>query len=111
MTVLRSGASAMRMLARRHLMVTLEVTSKDVSYPWVLQWLNAHGRASQHLSVRTDIVQSINGSSQVSFDFVPGPGRHLISYGSRWFFVERQREHQTFAMASGEPWEKVLLTS
>lgn len=52
------------------------------------------GRASQHLSVRTDIVQSINGSSQISFDFVPGPGRHLISYGSRWFFVERQREHQ-----------------
>ena len=26
-------------LAQRHLLVTLEVTSKDKSYPWVLQWL------------------------------------------------------------------------
>ena len=31
-------------LAQRHLLVTLEVTSKDKAYPWVLQWLTAQAR-------------------------------------------------------------------
>ena len=53
--VMRRGASTARMLARRHLLMTLEVTNKDVSYPWVLQWLNAHGRRTQHLSVSTAV--------------------------------------------------------
>ena len=26
-------------LARRYLLITLEVTSKDPAYPWVLSWL------------------------------------------------------------------------
>ena len=109
--VARRSSTAASMLARRHLMMTLEVTSKDVTYPWVLQWLNAHGRRTQHLSVTTAVERAIDGSSSLTFDLVPGPGRHLVSYGGRFFMVERQREHQSFAMNTGEPWEKVLLTS
>jgi DNA polymerase III delta prime subunit len=61
--------------------------------------------------VSTQLERSLDGSSKMSFDLVPGPGRHLVNYGGRYFMVERQREHQTFAMNSGEPWEKVVLTS
>ena len=39
----RRGMSVVGLLARRHLLVTLEVTSKDVIYPLVLAWLNAQG--------------------------------------------------------------------
>ncbi len=107
----RKSVQTLKILARRHLLVTLEVTSKDASYPWVLQWLNAHGRRTQHLSVNTSLEKALDGSTSLKFDLVPGPGRHFVSYNSRWFLVERVREHQSFAMASGEPWEKVLLTS
>lgn len=107
----RRSSTIVSMLAKRHLMMTLEVTSKDVTYPWVLQWLNAHGRRTQHLSVATAVERAIDGSSHLTFDLVPGPGRHLVRYGGRFFMVERQREHQSFAMNTGEPWEKVLLSS
>ena len=69
------------------------------------------GYLLQHLSVRTALERAIDGSTAVNFDLVPGPGRHLVRYSGRYFLVERQREHQTVAMSSGEPWEKVLLTS
>ena len=59
----------------------------------------------------TAVERAIDGSSSLTFDLVPGPGRHLVRYGGRFFMVERQREHQSFAMNTGEPWEKVLLTS
>ena len=108
--VARRSSTAASMLARRHLMMTLEVTSGR-GVPWVLQWLNAHGRRTQHLSVTTAVERAIDGSSSLTFDLVPGPGRHLVRYGGRFFMVERQREHQSFAMNTGEPWEKVLLTS
>ena len=111
LSFLRKSSATVNMLLRRHLMMTLEVTSKDVTYPWVLNWLNAHGRRTQHLSVSTQVERALDGSSKMSFGLVPGPGRHLVNYGGRFFLVERQREHQTFAMNSGEPWEKVVLSS
>ena len=35
----RGGAKGMTTMARRHMLVTMEVTSKDRAYPWVLSWL------------------------------------------------------------------------
>ena len=94
------------MLLRRHFLMTLEVTSKDPAYPWVLNWLNSHGRSTQHLSVNT-----VSRGEGLGFDLVPGPGRHLITYGNRLFLVDRAREHQTVNMTSGTPWERITLTA
>ena len=58
LAALRGGAKAAMTMAQRHFLVTLEVTSKDKAYPWVLQWLNKHAEASkstigQHITVDT----------------------------------------------------------
>ena len=108
---LRRGSSVAQAVLRRQLLVTLEVTSKDPSYPWVLNWLNSHGRRTQHLSVNTSHLRACDGSSTTQFEFVPGPGRHVIWYGGRAFLVERVREQQMVNMNTGAPWERVLLTS
>ena len=39
----RGGAKAAAAATRRHFLVTLEVTSKDRAYPWVLAWLTRQG--------------------------------------------------------------------
>jgi hypothetical protein len=44
LAALRGSAKMAATLAQRHLLVTLEVTSKDKAYPWVLQWLTAQAR-------------------------------------------------------------------
>merc|ERR1719272_1248236 len=45
LAVMRGAGKAALTLAKRHLLVTLEVTSKDRAYPWVLQWLTEHAQA------------------------------------------------------------------
>jgi mitochondrial chaperone BCS1 len=63
----RRGASLATLLARRHLLMTLEVTSKDASYPWILAWLTKQGRRTQHLTVSTTQQHMNDGS--VSYNF------------------------------------------
>mmetsp|Transcript_6597 Transcript_6597/g.25461 ORF Transcript_6597/g.25461 Transcript_6597/m.25461 type:complete len:488 (-) Transcript_6597:27-1490(-) len=105
-SVARRSAGILTQILRRQFLMTLEITSKDASYPWVLQWLNAQGRQSQHLSVQT-----ASKGENLAIDFVPGPGRHYIFYRNRFFLVEREREHQTVNMTSGIPWERLTFTA
>ena len=86
------------------------MTSKDPAYPWVLSWLRAHGRP-QLLSVETNLQKRVDGATKPLFDFVPGPGKHVVPYDGRLFFVDRAREQQAVALADGKPWEKVTLTA
>lgn len=56
LAALRGGARAAFTLAQRHLLVTLEVTSKDKAYPWVLHWMTHQARGgalAQHITVDT----------------------------------------------------------
>ncbi len=53
-TAARKGAAVGMILFRRHCMTTVEVTCKDKSYPWLLQWISDKGaRETQHLSLDT----------------------------------------------------------
>ena len=85
LAALRGGAKAAATLAQRHLLVTLEVTSKDKAYPWVLQWLTAQATrpgaaaaAAQHMSVDTITQRLANGKVSTRFEFTPCPGRHVL---------------------------------
>eukprot|EP00953_Heterococcus_sp_UTEX-ZZ885_P039447 20218-Heterococcus_DN1.PRE.1 len=104
--IARRLGGAATMMARRHLLMTLEVTNKDVSFPWVLHWLTTQGRRSQHLSVNTAIFKDANGAATWRFDMMPGPGRHFIPYKNKWFWVERERQVNSVTLETGQPWEK-----
>jgi chaperone BCS1 len=97
------------------MLVTLEIPSKDRSYPWFLEWMALHApqhaapapdqprgiaglRAlmsgkqplslrSHELAVETAFKQHENGSSEAVFNLVPGPGTHYFRYKNAWFQV------------------------
>ena len=94
LAILRRGSQHGIVLFRRYYMTSLEVTSRDKSYPWLLQWLNDKGRITQHISVNTSFQQTTQGNIETQFHFVPGPGLHHFKYGGTWIQVERNRENQ-----------------
>ncbi|KAL1523526.1 hypothetical protein AB1Y20_018463 [Prymnesium parvum] len=114
LAALRGGARAALTLAQRHLLVTLEVTSKDKAYPWVLHWMTHQARGgalAQHLTVDTVSHRLANGTTKTSFEFTPCPGRHVLKYRGHFLMVDRQREQQTVDLHTGQPWENVKITA
>lgn len=89
------------------MLVSLEISSKDPSYLWFLQWMSQQaarqaavaaaplrgieGLASRirshELAVETKYEQRQDGSSSAEFSLVPGPGTHYFRYKSAWFQV------------------------
>jgi chaperone BCS1 len=80
------------------MLVTLEIPSKDRSYPWFLEWMAAHAPQpgaqsgslalkSHELAVETTYKQHDNGASEAVFNLVPGPGTHYFKYRGSWFQV------------------------
>lgn len=116
MAALRGSAKAAMSMAQRHLLVTLEVTSKDKAYPWVLQWLThqaarTKSTVGQHITVDTITQRLANGQTTTRFEFTPCPGRHVLWYEGRILIVDRVREQQTVDLHTGQPWESVKLTA
>eukprot|EP00633_Aureoumbra_lagunensis_P005998 CAMPEP_0197315624 /NCGR_PEP_ID=MMETSP0891-20130614/39148_1 /TAXON_ID=44058 ORGANISM="Aureoumbra lagunensis, Strain CCMP1510" /NCGR_SAMPLE_ID=MMETSP0891 /ASSEMBLY_ACC=CAM_ASM_000534 /LENGTH=474 /DNA_ID=CAMNT_0042804697 /DNA_START=37 /DNA_END=1458 /DNA_ORIENTATION=+ len=101
--VARSSSRIVVTSLQRQLTTTLEVTSKDASFPWILHWLHEKGSGRlRHVSVST--------SAHGEFELVPAPGRHWVTYEGWPLLVERAREYGTVNASSGVPWEKVLIT-
>lgn len=67
-----------QILLRRHCMMTLEITHRDQSYSWILNWLTHHHKNAQHLSVMTQIQQRDSGHFTSRFNFVPSVGTHFF---------------------------------
>lgn len=111
LAVARKGAQFGMVMFRRHCMMTLEVSSRDKSYYWLLQWISTYGTRTQHLSVETTFNQLETGKISTKFDFVPSPGTHFFRYGSTWIRVERNREKQMVNITTGSPFETVTLTA
>ncbi|KAH9958276.1 BCS1 N terminal-domain-containing protein [Russula dissimulans] len=118
-TALRRGAVLASVALRRRLLVTLEINNKDRAYDWFLAWLAHHQRTtrrpawahSHQLSVETAYAQHKNGSADVLFKLVAGPGVHWLKYRGAWMQVKRERETRAMQMMSGAPWETVTLTT
>ncbi|GAA5837869.1 hypothetical protein JCM11251_004683 [Rhodosporidiobolus azoricus] len=129
--VARRSAVQAAHLAQRRLLVSLEISSKDPSYLWFLQWMSQQsarqaqladkplrgieGLASRvrshELAVETKYEQRKDGSSSAEFSLVPGPGTHYFRYKSAWFQVKRERATNMLDLNSGTPWETVHLTT
>ncbi|GAA5973844.1 hypothetical protein JCM11641_003189 [Rhodosporidiobolus odoratus] len=129
--VLRRSAVYGATIAQRRLLVSLEISSKDPSYLWFLQWMSQQsarqaqlaerplrgieGLASRirshELAVETKYEQRKDGSSTAEFSLVPGPGTHYFRYQNAWFQVKRERATNMLDLNSGTPWETVHLTT
>lgn len=81
LAVLRKVNQFAMVAFRRHFMITLEVSSRDKSYQWLLQWISKHASHTKHLSAETTFQQLEDGSVRTRFDFVPSPGVHFFRYG------------------------------
>ncbi|GAB7352553.1 hypothetical protein MBLNU459_g2938t3 [Dothideomycetes sp. NU459] len=129
---LKRGAA----LLRHRMLVDLEITRHDESYPWVLNWmtrqyqsqLSASGTTTQemsrleslvrrftpglhHLQIKTGSVK-IPGSSasRTHFSLVPGHGKHILRYANAFIAVNRERVGKSFD-SSGQPFETITLTT
>ena len=123
------------------MLIELEISSKDESFPWFLYWMTTHQRAqlpgsslhvadkrnkkygimesfmnqikprTHFLSLSTQKVQHPNGSIETRFLFLPGLGRHLLRYKNAFFLVNRVRETKSMDLQTGTPWETITLTT
>lgn len=112
LTALRRGTKLGATFAQRRMLVSLEIPSKDRSYPWFLEWMASQapqptGQAisaseaaafagkgkgklslrSHELAVETTYKQHEGGASEAVFNLVPGPGTHYFKYRGSWFQV------------------------
>lgn len=54
MNILRLGLKHGTSHLRRNMLVSMEIPSKDKSFPWVMEWVSLkEGRRTQHVSVET----------------------------------------------------------
>ncbi|KAI8902651.1 BCS1 N terminal-domain-containing protein [Globomyces pollinis-pini] len=120
------GVGHLSFLAKRRLLVSLEIPSKDRSYPWFLDWMAKQSKIKpkdnsiinrmmnkklHQLSVETIFTKEVNGSSTAHFTLVPGQGKHFFQYKDAWFQVERTRESKMIDITNGSPWETVMITT
>ncbi|CAG8647507.1 BCS1 N terminal-domain-containing protein [Gigaspora rosea] len=112
LAILRQGLTRGMTIARRQLLVSLEIPSKDKSYAWFLHWMSKQSIRNAHqLAVETSFVQHDNGSVSANFELVPGPGRHFFKWKGVWMQVERVRDNKMLDITTGSPWETVTLTT
>ncbi|KAL7270636.1 Complex III assembly protein translocase and chaperone [Rhizina undulata] len=127
-------------LLRRHLLVTLEIPSRDKSYGWFLHWMSEYQRrqalksagalaetlppvytaagilarirpAPRELAVETKVKKHPNGSISTDFYLVPGTGKHVLNFRGVLFEVERSRNMKMVDLTTGAPWETLALTT
>ncbi|KAL4794615.1 BCS1 N terminal-domain-containing protein [Aspergillus venezuelensis] len=128
---LRRGAD----LLRRRMLVEVEITHKDDSYQWFLNWMKTHqqlqlneklnaSRAGfvdsllrkltpgiRHHSIETTTLKHANGAINTAFTLVPGPGQHVVRYKNAFIFVNRVRESKSLDRETNKPWETITLTT
>lgn len=97
-------------LFKRHRMMTLEITHRDPSYRWVLNWLMHHHKDALHLSALTQFRQRHSGHFTSSIEFVPSVGTHYLRFKGKWMKVERDRLQTSVDMNMGLPFETIKFT-
>lgn len=138
LTALRKASQWGLVFLRRHYTMTLEVTSRDRSYYWLLQWMtqqqikqraaleSSTGKrpglfarlgslgSANHLSVTTSFTQLDSGHVITNYQYIPAPGTHIFRYRNTFFRAERTRDKDMPILsqeAGASPHETLLLTA
>ena len=109
-------------LVKQRLLVNLEISKRDPSYPWILQWLSRPRPSSSiitnsltrihHLSMRTiQSGASQSGPAHTKFSIEPGFGRQIIRHKNAYISVNREKSATAVHLATGEPHETLTLTT
>ena len=80
--------------SRRKFLASVEMTNRDPSYRWVMEWMANHkGNTYHHRSIQTtDVTVHANNSISSNMTFVPSPGIHYFMHGGGFFWVKRSRQ-------------------
>lgn len=91
LAALRSGLQRSLLILQRRYMTTLEISSKDPSYPWILQWVTKRAVISgMHFSLHTQQARGdATTNAMPSFTLVPSPGVHYLRWQGSWIKVAR----------------------
>ena len=121
----RKGAISLAGVARRRLLVNVEISKQDPAYPWILAWLSQPRENPGFIASRLTRIHNLSvstttatrgspgaaaGPANASFFLQPGYGRHIVKHGSAYIAVNREK-HSTANMNTGEPHEIVQLTT
>ncbi|KAJ3209116.1 hypothetical protein HK099_008572 [Clydaea vesicula] len=128
--IFRKGMSQTYKILQKKYIISMEIPSKDPSFPWVLDFLSKNELKNKmlkknksnflfklkplppnKLSVNTDFIKRENGSTSHSFNLNPGIGSYFSQYNGKYFFVERTREAKMIDLKNGSPWETLTLTT
>ncbi|KAF7187969.1 Mitochondrial chaperone BCS1 [Pseudocercospora fuligena] len=128
------GLSSAASLIKHRMLVDLEITRHDKSYPWILDWMTRqyHSQLASpadrkrvgiveslirrftprlhHLQIDTQVVKSAAGSDHTTFALVPGHGSHILRYKNAFIAVSRERVERS-QDSQGRPFETVKLTT
>ncbi|KTW28504.1 hypothetical protein T552_01763 [Pneumocystis carinii B80] len=113
LALFRHGIIQSMHLAKRYFTVSLEISSKDKSYLWVLHWISSQKltKRMHQYSVETMYKQHDNGSSSTTFSLIPGHGKHFFKYKDAWIQFYRERDGKMIDLSTGSPWETITLTT
>ncbi len=107
-------------LARERAFVTLELSNRDKSFFWFMQWFSQHYEKNifknqsmfcNKMTVQTILKSHDNGAFQAHLNFQPGVGKHLFKYNKQWFQIERNRKEDVIDFTNNQPFESVTLTT
>ena len=109
-------------LAKRRLLVDVEISKQDDAYQWLLAWLaiprppanflNVNLSRIHHYAVDTTSRSMRKGerASHAHFMVNAGYGRHIVRHGKAFISVNREKQ-STSNMQTGEPHETLTLTT
>jgi len=116
-------------LLRRRLLVNVEVSRRDPSYPWLLAWLSQPRPAVGFLASRLTRIHNLavatgtkslgpstdgpgaGGPVQARFVLHPGYGRHIIRHGPGVYIAVTREKQSSANLNTGEPHETLTLTA
>jgi mitochondrial chaperone BCS1 len=121
----RRGLISGSQLLRRRLLVNVEISRRDPSYPWILAWLSQPRSNPGFVASRLTRIHNLSvstatkavapgggsGPVQAHFFLQPGYGRHLIRHAPGVYIAVNREKHSTANLNTGEPHETVTLTA
>ena len=118
--LLTRSTRLLAIFARERAFVTLELSNRDKSFFWFMQWFSSHYEKNifknknmfcNKLTVQTVLKSHDQGAVEAHLNFQPGVGKHLFKYKNSWFQIERNRNEEVIDFANNQPFESVTITT